>query len=231
MNYAIVVAGGSGSRTGNVVPKQFLTVNEKPIIIYTMLNLQKCEYIDAIIIVCMHGWENFVELYAKQYSVRKVRAVIPGGEDRYQSMKNGVDFLSKECNDNDNVLIVDSNRPLIPHAIFKEEIERIKNGTCCISAEPCFDSMYISDGNSSKLVSEIDRSTLYKGQTPEGFKYGDIKRIFELSQKEGRKGPCTTLALSYGLNVEKVLGSSLNFKITTSDDIIMFKALVATMNN
>ena len=82
-NIAIIIAGGSGKRTGQDIPKQFLTINDKPIIIYTLENFERNDYIDDIIVVCIDGWEHVLEAYAKQFGITKLKHIVKGGEIRY----------------------------------------------------------------------------------------------------------------------------------------------------
>ena len=112
-NIALIIAGGSGARMGQDIPKQFLTVNEKPVIAYTLEAFQNHPEIDAIAVVCIEGWEQVLTAYAKQFGITKLQHVIPGGENGQGSIRNGVYELEKHYAPEDLVLIHDAIRPMV----------------------------------------------------------------------------------------------------------------------
>ncbi len=227
MNIALVIAGGTGARTAQEIPKQFITVHDKPIIIYTLENLQHNELIDDIVVAVPAGWENFLTVYAKQFNITKLKVVIIGGNTRHETIKNGVDYSFSNYNKKDVLIIIDANRPLTPKNVFEETINKVnkKNGVV-IAVEPCYDSMFLSfDGKN--IENGADRKVLYKGQTPESGHVEMLKEIYELAKKHNVNDSTTTeLALRFGKKVNSVNGSAKSFKITTKDDIEMFKALL-----
>ena len=113
MNIALIIAGGKGLRMQQEIPKQFITVNEKPVIVYTMEAFQRHADIDAIAVVCIEGWENILAAYAKQYHITKLRHIIPGGENGQSSIRNGVFELEKHYERDDLVLVHDAIRPML----------------------------------------------------------------------------------------------------------------------
>ncbi len=227
MNYALVVAGGNGVRTGQKVPKQFLTINDVPIIMYTLINLQNNQSIDKIVCVVPDGWQEFIKLYSSQYSISKFYDVVIGGENRHFSIFNGLTFLNTISTEKDIVCIIDANRPMIPKDIIIKCIDIIKdNNGFSIAIEPCFDSMFISKGK--KIIENlIDRNILIKGQTPE---CAFIKKLLDFYKKaniEGKTSFSTTeLLFYYNQKIQLVEGSSRSFKVTTKDDIDILRALI-----
>ena len=112
-NIALLIAGGAGARMHQNIPKQFLTVNERPVIVYTLEAFQQHPEIDEIAVVCIHGWEPVLLAYADQFNITKLKYVVPGGENGQESIKNGVFELEKHYRDDDIVLIHDAIRPLV----------------------------------------------------------------------------------------------------------------------
>ena len=105
MNVAIILAGGHGSRTEQDIPKQFMNVYEKPLIIYTLENFEKNPEIDAIEVVCLDGWHEVLRAYAKQYHITKLQWIISGGNDGQESIQKGVEALSGVCGQEDVVRV------------------------------------------------------------------------------------------------------------------------------
>ena len=115
MNVAVIIAGGSGHRMHQDIPKQFLNVYDKPVLLYTLEGFQEHPDIDAIEVVCIEGWENVLWAYAKQFGITKLRWVIPGGSTGQESIRNGVYNLKEHCTADDVIIIHDGIRPLVEH--------------------------------------------------------------------------------------------------------------------
>ena len=233
MATAIVMAGGSGRRTGLAVPKQFLTVYEKPIIIYTMENLQRVQEIDRIYAVLPSGWESFIESYCTLFGIAKYQGYTFGGKTRIKSVANGIGFLTKYVPDDEMIVMVDANRPLMPHAIIHNALEAAKRKGASLSVEACTDSLYQCNfpkksSEEGKAERTLDRNVIFKGQNPE---CASLKTLHSLYQKAIEDNlpdmAASALFLHYGVSVATVRGSSMNFKITTADDLELFKAFVA----
>ena len=123
MNVAIIIAGGVGSRTGNRIPKQFINVNDKPIIIYTLEQFQKHKNIDAIEVVCLDGWHDILRAYAEQYGIAKLKYIISGGTSSQESIKIGLENLKGKLNKHDVVVIHDGIRPMVDADIISSCID------------------------------------------------------------------------------------------------------------
>ena len=228
MNIALVIAGGSGARTGQEIPKQYLTINDKPIIIYTLQRLEKMKEIDSIVVVVSQGWESFLYSYAKQFNISKLSGITFGGATRHQSVLNGIEYLNEKYSENDIVLINDANRPLVPEEVFKSSIDEIRSsGSFTLAGEKCVDTMFWSE-NAIECNKAINRDMLYKGQTPESGLLGKYNAIFQKAKSDGCDNCSPTeLCLKYNKQVKIIAGSSKSFKITTRDDIELFKALLS----
>ncbi len=123
MNVAIIIAGGVGSRTGNKIPKQFINVNDKPIIIYTLERFQKHKNIDVIEVVCLDGWHDILRAYAEQYGIAKLKYIISGGTSSQDSIKIGLENLKGKLNKDDIVVIHDGIRPMVDAEIISSCID------------------------------------------------------------------------------------------------------------
>ena len=126
-NIALIIAGGSGNRMHQDIPKQFLTVNERPVIVYTLEAFEKHPEIDAIAVVCIAGWEQVLWAYAKQFNITKLQYVVPGGKNGQDSIRNGVYELQKHFDPEDIVLIHDAIRPMVSAEIISDGIDGFLN--------------------------------------------------------------------------------------------------------
>lgn len=227
MNIALVIAGGAGARTEQEIPKQFITVYDKPIIIYTLENLENNEYVDDIIVAVPEGWEYYLTVYAKQFNITKLKAVISGGSTRHETIEKGIEYSYSNYDKDDILVVLDANRPLTPKKVFAQTISVVKqNNNVCVATEPCYDSMFLSYSGKA-IDASSDRKVLYKGQTPESGRINLLKEIYDFAKEQNVNDLTTTeLSLRFGKSVDMISGSVKSFKITTKDDIELFKALL-----
>ena len=225
MNIALIIAGGSGTRTGNSVPKQFITVNEVPVIVYTMCNLQKVSEIDRIVVSVANGWQSFVQVYAKQYGIDKLSDIIEAGDTRHHTIYRSIRYLSDKYQQDSKILIVDANRPLIPTKVVQQSIATSCQDECTVALMPCYDTMYISRG-AVAVEDQLDRSILYSGQSPECAILSDLVNVYEFANEHSIEDTTAVLYMACKKTVRMVKGSSKSFKITTQDDLDLFKALI-----
>lgn len=227
MNIALIIAGGSGARMNQDIPKQFLNVNDKPVIIYTLEAFQKHEEIDAIAVVCIEGWEKVLEAYAKQFGINKLKYIIRGGSCGQASIRNGLYKLEEEYSSKDLVLIHDAIRPLVSREIISDCIAKTKEYGSAIAAIPCVEAMLESENHISSR-SSYPREQLKRTQTPQGFQLGQICDIHRKALNIGitESVASCTLMIEMGEEVYFSLGSEKNIKLTTVEDIDIFKALL-----
>ena len=227
MNIALIIAGGSGQRMNQDVPKQFLNVNDIPVIIYTLEAFQKHVEIDDIAVVCIDGWEQILKAYAKQFGITKLKYIIKGGSCGQESIKNGVFELRKHYDGEDIVLTHDAIRPMVSQEIISDCIVKTQKYGNAIASIPCAEAMLITD-NQKDAQKTFPRDDLKRTQTPQGFLLG---KICELHQRAIEKGitnsvASCTLAIELGEKVTLSLGSEKNIKLTTVEDLDIFKALL-----
>lgn len=223
---AILTAAGFGARLGQDVPKQFLSINDKPLIVYTMEKFQQHPEIDEIAVVCLEGWESMLKAYAKQFGISKLRWVFRGGENGMQSIQNAVFGLRKELNDDDIILVQDGIRVNTSERIISDCIRLTKEKGIAIPAIPIAEAPYYIEEGQQK---ELDRDKLLRTQTPHGITY---KKLLEIHEEANQKGITNTVATctlmtELGYPIYFYDGAETNLKITTLDDIEIFKAFLA----
>lgn len=226
MNIAILTAAGVGSRLGQEVPKQFLSINDKPLIVYTMEKFQQHPDIDNIAVVCLEGWEGMLYAYAKQFGITKLKWIFKGGKTGMQSIQNAVFGLKNELNEDDIILVQDGIRVNTSQRIITDCILQTKEKGVAIASVPLAEAPYYLENGECK---ELDRSKLLRTQTPHGIIYKKLLEIHEEANKKGITDTVATCTLmtELGYPIYFYMGAETNFKITTLDDIEIFKALLA----
>ena len=226
-NIGLLIAGGSGKRMHQDIPKQFITVNERPVIVYTLEAFENHPEIDAIAVVCIEGWEQVLWAYAKQFNITKLKYVVPGGENGQDSIRNGVMELEKYYLPNDFVLIHDAIRPMVSSEIISDNIRVARENGNAITVIPCAEAMLQTE-DSFISVGSYPRNRLKRTQTPQAFRIGDICDLHRRALKAGITNSVAscTLKIEMGEQVYFSAGSEKNIKLTTVDDIDIFKALL-----
>ena len=231
MNIALLIAGGSGNRMGQDIPKQFMHVDGCPIIIHTMRCFQRHPDIDKIAVVCLNGWETVLQAYANQFSIDKLTWIFPGGNSGMESIHNGIYGLKDMgCSNDDLVLIHDSVRPLLGQDIISSNIAICKAYGYAITGIKCREAILESEDGFSSRVS-IPRDKLIRTQTPQTFRLGNIIKVHEDAKARGiidSVASCTLIAEVGDREMHIVPGSEKNIKITTVEDLEILKALMHT---
>lgn len=233
MNIAVVLAGGTGSRMGIIdMPKQFIEIYGKPVVIHTLESFDINENIDAICVVCIKEWQNDLKIWLKEYDVRKVRWIADAGETRQLSSMNALDAIKDDVVDDDIIVIHDAARPLVSQRIINENIEKAKQYGACDTVVPAFDTIITSTDN--EYIDTIPpRKMFYHGQTPQSFSYKIIRtsydNYFALPEKER---PSMTddcgLVLHNNIKIGLALGDRTNMKLTTMEDLLLIKSIIRT---
>ena len=232
MNIGLLIAGGSGNRMGQDIPKQFMHVDGAPIIIWTLKAFEQHPDIEAIAVVCLRGWETVLQSYANQFCIKKLKWIFPGGDTGFESIHNGIYGLKEAgCDDEDLVLIHDGVRPLLSQEIISSNIATCKAYGYAVTGIQCREAILEShDGFTTKT--SIPRDTLIRTQTPQTFRLGNIIRAHEHAKVKGitnTVSSCTLIAeLEEDIEMHIVPGSEKNIKITTVEDLEMIKALMHT---
>lgn len=229
MNIALIIAGGSGQRMNQDIPKQFLNVNDKPVIIYTLEAFQRHPNIDKIEVVCLDGWQEILRAYCKQFGISKLANVVEGGENGQSSIRNGLWDLKEMYDENDLVLIHDAIRPMVSEEIISDAIRVCKKYGNSISVIPCAEAMLKTEDGVSSLE-QIPRDNLKRTQTPQTFVLKDIVAAHEEALEKGITNSVAscTLHIELGKKLYFSAGSEKNIKLTTPDDIDIFKSILVT---
>ena len=227
MNVALIIAGGSGHRMGQDIPKQFINVYDKPVLIYTLEGFQKHPLIDAIELVCIDGWHDVVWAYAKQFGIDKLKWIVPGGNSGQESIRNGVYSLEDKCAEDDIVIIHDGIRPLVDASVLSDVIETCRKYGNGVTSMPYNEQIFVKDDEIS-TVKYIPRETLRRVQTPQAYKFGKLDWAYHKAFAEGIgiKGSSytNTMMVELGERLYFAAGSDKNIQLTTKDDLEMFKA-------
>ena len=202
MNIALILAGGCGSRTAQDIPKQFLNVYDKPLIIYTLENFQRHPEIDGIVVVCLEGWHEILRAYAKQYNISKLKWIINGGKDGQESTQKGVQVLKGICSDKDVLLVHDAIRPFLTEEVISDAIKVCMQKGSGLSAVRCQETIVrTEDGICGS--DGIARTEIMRVQTPQAYLYGKALWAYEEADRRGISGEVyiNTLMLRLGEKV------------------------------
>jgi len=227
MNVAIIIAGGVGSRMKMDIPKQFIHIYGKPVIIYTLEGFQKHPEIDAIEVVCLEGWEETLRDYAKQYGITKLRWITPGGATGQESIRNGVYNLEKDLKDDDIAIIHDGIRPMVDSGVLSDILRVCRLHGNGVTSTPYNEQIFVkTDEFTTRQY--IPRETLRKVATPQAYRYDLLLRSYKRAFDEqiGIFGSAytNTMMVDLGETLYFAAGSDKNIKLTSKDDLELFKA-------
>ena len=229
MNIALIIAGGVGKRTNLDIPKQFLEIDGKPILLYTLEGFQLHPEIDAIELVCLDGWHDKVREYSRDYNISKLRWISSGGETGQESIRNGVYDLHNYCAPDDIIIIHDGIRPLIDKDVVSDCIRICKEFGNAVTSLPYNEQIFkTTDGICTNEF--IPREKLRRVQTPQAYKfdilYNSYKRAFKEEIGIYGSSYTNTMMVELGETLYFALGSDKNIKITTAEDIEIFRAML-----
>ena len=221
--YAIIPSGGVGKRINSSLPKQYVKINGKELIAYTLEIFQKCKLIDKIIIAAQPEYYPLLQKIKLNYGITKLTQVIKGGKERQDSVYNALKVISEEANYDDIVAVHDAARPLLSNSILE---------TALLNAK-VFDNIIVAIKATDTLVSGeeyvnnyLDRNSTYYVQTPQISKISILMSAMEKAKKRNFTGTDESILLHRAENKIKIIeGSSLNFKITSQSDLDLFKII------
>mgnify|MGYP000036997496 FL=1 len=226
---ALLTAAGIGSRMGQDIPKQFLHVDNKPIIVYTLEVFQRDPNIDAIVVVTLESWVEVLRVYAKQFNITKLKTIVVGGETGQESIQNGIRAIIDFAGEDSTVLIHDGNRPLVSSEIIANSIATFNKYGSAVAAIPTVEAVFSS--HDTVIAEEsLPRELLFRTQTPHVYRITDVVNAHRKATEKGISNTAATCVLMHELG-EKVYfskGAETNLKITTVEDLLIFKALLST---
>lgn len=229
MNIAVILAGGVGSRVGAGMPKQFVKILGKPVIVYTIEAFQKHEDIDAIEVVCVKSHIDYMKELVDTYGLSKVKWITEGGTDFQGSVLNGINNLQDKCSEDDIVLVHFGASPFVEGDIIADAVRVCKIKGNAISTTPFYLLSGVKDDD-EKTTKWIDRDTIACMNSPHAFRYGYIRDIYKRAVETGVikevEPHTTTLMYKMGETIYFSKGSQSNIKITTKEDLDLFEGYV-----
>lgn len=229
MNIAILIAGGSGKRMGQDIPKQFINVYDKPILLYTLESFEKHPQIDAIEVVCIDGWHDVLRAYSRQFNITKLKWIVSGGASGQESIRNGVYNLEGKVKPDDIIVIHDGIRPLVDATVLTDVLIKAQKYGNAVTSMPYNEQIFIiNPDNASTTKQYIPRETLRRVSTPQAYRFNllDEKYHEAFAKKIGIYGSSytNTMMVELGVTLYFAAGSDKNIKLTTKDDLELFKA-------
>lgn len=228
MNAAVIIAGGTGSRMHMDVPKQFINIYDKPVIIYTLEGFERHPEIDMIGVVCLEGWQDTLARYARQYGITKLKWIVPGGATGQESIRNGVYRLEGVLGENDNVIIHDGIRPMVDSSVLSDVIRVCGIHGNAVTSTPFTEQIFVADEGGATTEKYIPRDSVRKVATPQAYRFGTLLRAYQraFAEEIGIYGSSytNTMMVDLGYKLYLAAGSDKNIKLTTRDDLDQFRA-------
>lgn len=228
---AVVIAGGVGSRMGLDIPKQFVEVEGKPVLFYTLEGFQKHPMVDEIVLVCIDGWQEDVRRWAELYGITKLSEIVTGGETVQESIRNGVFSLEGRCQPEDTIVIHDGIRPLVDPTVLTDVVEKCREFGNAVTSLPYNEQIFLVDTQDASTTAEyIPRETLRRVSTPQAYRFDLIDKAYhDAFEKEiGIYGSSytNTMMVDLGVKLHFAKGSDKNIKLTTPGDLEWFKVYI-----
>ena len=233
MNIAVIFAGGSGLRMHTKSrPKQFLELNGKPIIIYTLELFDNHPDIDAIVVACIADWIPFLEKQLRKFEINKVVKIVPGGKTGQDSIYNGLCAAEEYAKDEDAIVLIhDGVRPLITEETITDNINKVKEAGSCITCVPATETFIVKQQDGGLEIPRRADSLI--ARAPQSFHLKDIMSSHRKALAEGRHDfidSCSMMSY-YGFKLATVIGPMENIKITTPTDFYVLRAMIEVHEN
>ena len=229
MNVAIIIAGGVGSRMGQEIPKQFINVGEKPVIVYTLEAFQEHPLVDAIEVVCLAGWEQVLRAYARQYKIDKLKWVVKGGASGQESIRNGVYNFEGVLAEDDICIVHDGVRPMLDPEVITDVVRVAKERGNAVTSMPYNEQIFLVDKKDSATTTQyIPRETLRRVSTPQACRFGLLDSKYHEAFEKGvgidGSNYTNTMMVQLGVRLNFAVGSDRNIKLTTPENLEFFRA-------
>lgn len=229
MNVAIIIAGGVGSRMGQEIPKQFINVGEKPVIVYTLEAFQEHPLVDAIEVVCLAGWEQVLRAYARQYKIDKLKWVVKGGASGQESIRNGVYNFEGVLAEDDICIVHDGVRPMLDPEVITDVVRVANERGNAVTSMPYNEQIFLVDKKDSATTTQyIPRETLRRVSTPQAYRFGLLDSKYHEAFEKGvgidGSNYTNTMMVQLGVRLNFAVGSDRNIKLTTPENLEFFRA-------
>lgn len=243
---AIILAGGKSGRNNQNIPSQFINIQGKPMLVYSLDVYQAHPSVDDIYIVCLKGWEDIVKAYIRQYRITKVRALIPGGTSGIGSLYNAIERIKHRYSPNDTIIIQEATRPMVNVETISKLLQAC--GECGSATISHTMNEYVqfsvtSAGETSAAhahakstlkkqnVQYVDRNSVVALQSPEAHRLSLLLEVFEQAAKQQHpltESCCTMLMYHLGYDINFIEGGMNNIKIVREEDLKIFSTLVGS---
>ena len=229
MTVAVIIAAGSGLRMGLDIPKQFVNVYDKPIVVYTLEAFERHPCVDAIEVVCLKGWEHVLSAYAKQWNITKLKWIVTGGKSGQESIRNGVFNLEGKIGPDDVVIIHDGIRPIVDDYVLSDVIAKCEEYGNAVTSMPYNEQIFVVDDDIS-TTRYIPRETLRRVSTPQAYRFDMLNEAYHTAFEKGigidGSHYTNTMMVELGKRLYFAAGSDRNIKLTTHGDLEMFKGFI-----
>ncbi len=224
---AMLFAGGVGRRMkSDDLPKQFIEIGGKPIIVRTMEHFEKHPEVDRIVVACKEDWIDHLEALIKDYKITKVHSVVPGGATGYASIHNGVMETAKFMTDPDDIILIcDGVRPMLTERLISDSIRYARECGTSVPVTPSIDSLLFSE-DGKFCEKSYERSSMYITQAPQGYTMEKILWAHSEAERRGILNPVSSseLFIELGEKVRLFEGERINIKVTTQEDLEILNA-------
>lgn len=235
MNAALIFAGGTGTRMNiKTMPKQFLPLHGKPIILYTLEQFEYHPEIDAIVVVCIESWIDYLNRLLEKSHFKKIKWVVPGGASGQESIYNGLSMLHEHCPEDTTVLVHDGVRPLVNAQVISDNIACVQKHGNAVTTSAAIETIMMLDHDSDDVIRQIfPRQNCAMARAPQSFRLGDLYSAHCRAIAENRLDfiDSASMMMEYGHTLHTVTGPAENIKITTPSDYYMFKSFVEAEEN
>lgn len=233
MNYAVIFAGGTGTRMNTKTrPKQFLTLHNKEIIVYTLEHFENHPEIDGISVVCIENWIEYLKMLIKKYGFKKINWISAGGNTGQESIYNGLNAMRGQIEEDSLVLIHDGVRPLIDAELISKNIETAREKGNAVTVVDATETVMVVNEN-NELAANIDRNKCRFARAPQTYIYRELLAAHDKAKKRGINSyiDSATMMQAEGYHLYQVKGKPENIKITTPSDYYTFRAIVEMEEN
>lgn len=228
---ALIIAGGVGARMGAEIPKQFVQVMGKPVVVWTLENFQRHPLVDRIRMVCVEGWHDSLRAYAEQAGISKLDRIVAGGSSAQESIRNGIYSLEDEMGEDDIAIIHDGVRPMVEMGVLDDIIAKAKEFGDGVTSMPYNEQIFLVDPENPTTTKQyIPRETLRRVATPQAYRFGLVDRAYHeaFEKKIGIYGSSytNTMMVELGHTLHFAAGSDRNIKLTTPGDLEVFRGMM-----
>lgn len=235
MNAALIFAGGTGTRMNiKTMPKQFLPLHGKPIILYTLEQFEYHPEIDTIVVVCIESWIDYLNRLLEKSNFKKVKWVVPGGTSGQESIYHGLKTLYEHCPEDTIVLVHDGVRPLVNAQVISDNIACVQAHGNAITTSAAIETIMMMGEDSDGVIRQIfPRKDCAMARAPQSFRLGELYAAHCRAIAENRLDfiDSASMMMEYGHTLHTVTGPAENIKITTPSDYYMFKSFVEAEEN